>query len=191
MLLQIYMLLVGTLADLLAMAFLARFAMQWARAPFRNPVGRFVMAATDWAVVPLRRIVPGLFNLDLASLLVAWAVQSLHIVGLLALAGAMTASPAGSLGIAALAGLAETLRLIVYLAMGVIIVSALLSWINPYAPLAPLFNQLAQPMLRPVQRRLPTLGGVDLSPLVVLLALQVLLMALGAGRAALLPMFFR
>jgi YggT family protein len=71
--------------------------------------------------------------------------------------------------------------------MGVVIVAALLSWINPHAPLAPLFNQLAQPMLRPVQRLIPTIGGVDLSPLAVLLLLQVAQAGLGFGRAALLP----
>jgi YggT family protein len=88
-----------------------------------------------------------------------------------------------------LSGLVETLRLAIYLAMGVVIMSAILSWVNPYAPIAPVFNQLASPLLRPAQRLIPPIGGVDLSPLVVLLLLQVVLKILGYVRIALLPFF--
>jgi YggT family protein len=190
MVLSLLTLIVGTLCDFLSLAFLARLVMQWTRAPFRNPVGQFVMAVTDWAVKPVRRVVPGLFGLDLASLLLAWLVQSGYlglIFGIVGFAGGAF----GNLGAVALGGIVDTLRLSVQLASAVVIVSALLSWINPYAPLAPVFNHLSGPLLRPVQRRLPPVGGVDLSPLVVLLALQALLMVLGYWRAAILPIFVR
>jgi len=188
-LLSLFTLIVGTLCDLLALAFLARFAMQWAQVPFRNPLGRFVIAATDWAVKPARRLVPGLFGLDLASFLLAWLLQATYVAIVIGISGLYGGATASGLGVAALAGLVETLRLSIYLAIGAVIMAALLSWVNPYAPLAPLFNQLAQPLLRPVQRLIPPIGGVDLSPLVVLLLLQALLVALGFGRAALLPLF--
>jgi YggT family protein len=187
MLISLFTLVVGGICDLLALAFLARFIMQWARAPFANPLGRFVVAITDWAVRPARRLVPGLFGLDFASFLLAWLLQTLFISVVIGATGAYGGATATALGVAALSGLLETLRLAVYLAMGVVLVAALLSWVNPYAPLAPLFNLLARPLLRPVQRLLPPVGGVDLSPLVVLLLLQAVLIVLGSGRAALLP----
>jgi YggT family protein len=190
MLLSLFTLVIGTICDLLALAFLARFAMQWLRVPFRNPLGRFVLALTDWAVLPVRKLVPGLFGLDLASLLLAWLVQAAFMSVVIGLSGVHGGATAAGFVAAALSGLVETLRLAVYLAMGVVILSAILSWVNPYSPVAPLINQLAEPMLRPFRRVIPPIGGVDLSPLVALLLLQVVLMLLGQARAALLPFYF-
>jgi YggT family protein len=80
--------------------------------------------------------------------------------------------------------LVEVARLAIHLAMLVVLVSAIFSWVNPYAPLAPFFDQLSRPLLAPFRRVIPPLGGVDLSPLVLLLALQVLLMVLDSLRGA-------
>lgn len=185
MLAQILSLVLGTAADLLAAAFLARVLMQWARAPFRNPFGQFVTAITNWAVLPLRRIIPGLFGLDMASILAAWLVQIAYL-GILAGATGMAAlAPEGMLFVAWAAALG-VLRMAIYLLMGVIIVMALLSWINPHSPLAPLFDTLARPLLNPVRRFLPPLGGIDLSPLVVIVLLQVVLVLLGGLQPGLL-----
>jgi YggT family protein len=189
MLLSFFTLIAGTVCDLLATVFLARFAMQWARAPFRNPLGRFVLAATDWAVLPVRKLVPGLFGLDLASLLLAWLVQVLFISVVIGASGVYGGATAAGFGIAMLSGLLETLRLAIYLAMGVVIVMALLSWVNPHAPIVPVLNMLAGPLLRPFQRLIPPIGGVDLSPLAVLLLLQITLKVLDHARVALLPFF--
>lgn len=188
MLMQIVSLLLGTAADLLAVALLARVWMQWARAPFRNPVGQFIAAVTDWAVLPLRRIIPGLFGIDLASALAAWLAQIVYFGIMAGLTGLVTITPQAILGVVLLACLA-VLRLFVYLLMGATIVAALLSWINPYSPVGPLFNALTRPLLRPVQKFMPPLGGIDLSPLVVLLLLQVALIVLGGLQpgALLLP----
>lgn len=186
MLVQIVALLLGTAADLLAVALLARVWMQWTRAPFRSPVGRFIVAVTDWAVLPLRRVVPGLFGLDLASVFAAWLAQIVYFGIMAGLTGLVAVAPQAILGVALLALLA-LLRLFVYLLMGVIIVAALLSWVAPYSPLAPLFAALTRPLLAPVRRILPPLGGIDLSPLVALLLLQVVLIVLaGVQPAALL-----
>lgn len=177
MLLSLITLLFGSLSDLLTLAFLARFVMQWQRVPFRNPLGSFVLALTDWAVRPARKLVPGLFGLDLASLVLAWLVQVLFMSIVIGVSGFYGGGDAG-LGTAIVMGLIKTLRLSVYLAIGVVIISAILSWVNPYSPIAPLFNQLSEPMLRPFRRLIPLIGGVDLSPLVVLLLLQAVLMLL-------------
>jgi YggT family protein len=189
MIAHLFTLIVGTLADLLSVAFLARFAMQWTRASFQNPVGQFVLAVTDWAVRPMRKVIPGLFGLDLASLLLAWLVQSVYLSIVVGITGMFATASASAMGITLVAALIETLRLAVQLASGIVIVAAIMSWANPYTPLAPLFEQLADPLLRPVRRLIPTIGGIDLSPLVVLLGLQALLVVLGHWRGALLPFF--
>jgi YggT family protein len=187
MLAQLLDLVLGSVCDFLSFAFLARFAMQWARASFRNPVGGFVIAVTDWAVRPARKLVPGLFGLDLASFLLAWLMQWLYLALLIGITGAYAGAMVPAMGFAVIVALLATIRLGVYLAMGVVIVTALLSWINPHAPLAPLFNQLAAPLLRPAQRVVPPIGGLDLSPLLVLLLLQALLIVLGYLRLSVLP----
>jgi YggT family protein len=188
MLVSLFTLVVGSLADLLALAFLARFAMQWAPGLFRSPFGRFIAAMTDWAVIPARKIVPGLFGLDLATLLLAWLVQAIYVAMFLGITGLHGGMGIGALGIAVMAGLIETLRLGLYLAMTVIIISAVLSWVNPHAPMAPAIARLAEPILRPVRRIVPPIGGVDLSPIVVLIALQALLIVIGHARGSLLPL---
>ncbi|MDP3033206.1 MAG: YggT family protein [Rhodocyclaceae bacterium] len=183
MLAQIVSLLLGTAASLLAIAFLARTLMQLARAPFRNPVGQFITALTNWAVLPLRRVIPGLFGIDLASAFAAWLTQIAYLGVMAGLTGVLSVAPDAMLIIVWLAFLA-VLRIAVYLLMGVIIIAALLSWINPHSPFAPLFDALSRPMLNPVRRLLPTLGGIDLSPLVVLVLLQVALVVLAGLQPA-------
>ena len=177
MLAQIVELLLGTAANLLALAFLVRVWMQWVRAPFRNPVGQFVAAVTDWAVLPLRRLIPGLFGLDLASVFAAWFAQIAYAGVMAGLTGMAGLTPLAAAAVAWLAFL-SVLKMFVYLLMGVVIMTALLSWINPYAPVAPLFDQMARPLLAPVRRLLPPLGGVDLSPLVALVLCEVALVVL-------------
>lgn len=187
MLLSLFTLVVGSLADLLALAFLVRFAMQWSPGLFRSPFGSFIAALTDWAVIPVRKMVPGLFGQDMASLVLAWLVQTLYLALLLAITGLRGGMSVGALGVAVIAGLVATLRLGVLLAMAVIIASAILSWVNPRAPVAPALARLADPLLRPVRRLIPPVGGVDLSPLVVLIGLQAVLVLIGHLQASLLP----
>ncbi|MCX7169525.1 MAG: YggT family protein [Proteobacteria bacterium] len=172
------------------LALLARFFMQWARAPFGNPLGEFVIAITDWAVKPARRLIPGAFGWDLASLLLAWLLQMIFHGLVFSLSGA-THMESGlipaAIGWLALLAVVEIVRMALYLLTGVVIIAALLSWINPYAPLAPVFNLIARPFLQPIQRLLPPIGGVDLSPMVLLLALQILLSVLATLQRSLLP----
>ena len=187
MLLQLLIQILDWLFGFFTLALLARVALQAVRAPARNPLSQFVIAVTDWAVVPARRLIPSLRGLDLATLLLAWLTQALLLGLLFGLVVPMAAlSVASVVGVALVAALA-TLRLAVYLLIGAVVIAALLSWVNPYAPLAPLLNAVAQPFLRPVQRFIPPIGGVDLSPLVLLLALQVLLSVLSWAQRMVLP----
>lgn len=190
MLLQIFLLLVSTVCDLLTVALLARFALQAMRAPFRNPLGQFLLAATNWMVIPARRIIPSAFGYDTASLLLAWFWQAAFLgilSGLSGTVGAITLTPILGVGIMAML---DTLKIAIYMTMGIVLASAIFSWINPYAPMAGVVNQFARPLLRPFQRIIPSLGGVDLSPIALLLALQILLIVLANIRSSFLPWLY-
>jgi YggT family protein len=177
-----------TVCGLLTLALLVRFALQWARASFRNPLGQFIVAVTDWMVRPARRVVPGLFGLDLASLLLAWLWQVIYQGIALGLSGVLlVVSPAPALVVLLLAAL-EVVKIGLYLVMGAVMVSAVFSWVNPYAPLAEVFNTLTRPLLRPFRRFIPPVGGVDLSPLALLLVLQIALFVVAGMRNSILPM---
>ncbi|MBA2690634.1 MAG: YggT family protein [Burkholderiales bacterium] len=156
---------------------LMRFYMQLFRAPIRNPFSNFIIAVTDFAVKPLRRFIPGMHGLDMASLIWAWLAEVLILVLFFALAGA-NVFLGGPLALPAIVFLAfvKLLRFSIYLLIFAVLVQAILSWVSPYHPLMPVFNSLTRPVLRPLQRFLPTPGGVDFSPLVIFVICQLLLM---------------
>jgi YggT family protein len=169
--------LIQTLGNLLAIAFLLRFVMQMLRVPFSNPFSQFVVAVTDFAVRPARRFIPGWGGMDWASLTLAWLVVFVITVSLRWLGG----FPFALVGLGVwpvLAGLAlvELVKLAIYLLMGLVLIRAILSWVNPYSPLAPVIYPLTEPLLRPLRQVLPDVGGVDLSPLVLLLIAQLIIM---------------
>ncbi len=169
--------LIETAAGIFTVSLLIRFLLQWARAAQRNPIADFLNALTNWAVLPARRVIPGLWGLDLATLLLAWLTQVIELFLVLMLQGFHFGS-AGGQAIAAvvLLGALMVIRLLLYIVIVVVIVQAVLSWVNPYSPIAPLLNALTRPLLRPFQRRIPPLANVDLSPLFVIIACQLLLM---------------
>jgi len=179
MLSQILRFLLDTVFGFLVFVLLARFYLQLLRAPFRNPLGQFVTALTNWLVLPARRLIPGMFGLDLASILLAWLIEAVLLFLLYLLKGGSVGAASGVLtGVFFSLALLELARFSLYLLIGVILVQAVISWVNPYAPLAPLFNALAGPFLRPFQRLIPPIGNVDLSPLFALVAAQLLLIPL-------------
>ncbi len=168
--------LLRTLFDLFAVAFWLRFYMQWARVPFHNPFAQFIVKVTDFAVRPARRLVPGLMGLDLASLVLCYLAELLAVLGVFWLDGyPFLIAGAGVLPGFLLLPLAAALRLAIYVLMGLIIIQAVLSWVNPFSPFAPVFYALARPCLAPLQRILPPIGGVDLTPLAALILMQLLL----------------
>ena len=188
MLAQIALFILDSVCGFLTLALLVRFAMQWARAPFRNPLGQFIVAVTDWMVRPLRRVIPGLFGLDMASLLLAWLWQVVYQGIALGLSGVLLAVSFAPALVVALLALLEVAKLGVYLVIGAVLVAAVFSWVNPYAPLADVFNTLTRPLLRPFRRFIPPVGGVDLSPLALLLLLQIALFVVAGLRNSVLPM---
>lgn len=169
--------LIQTLGNLFAVALLLRFMMQLFRVPFRNPFAQFIVALTDFAVKPMRRVVPGLFGLDWACLLLALLVK-LGVVTSgywldgfpFALAGAGVWPV--MLGLAAL----RLLSLAVYLIIGLTLVRAVLSWVNTSSPLMPVVYELTEPFLGPLRRIVPMVSNVDLTPLVLFILCQLILM---------------
>ena len=167
---------VDAIASLFILAALLRFWMQALRAPSRNPIAYFSMALTDFAVKPLRRVVPGMFKLDMASLLVALLFEFVLQVILWMLSGGSPVETPGALSVVLFFSFVKLIRLTIYIFMGAIIIQAVLSWVSPYHPVAPFFDALAKPLLRPVQKAIPPIGGVDITPVFVLIFLQLLLM---------------
>jgi len=176
MLLDALQFLVRTGLDLMACAFFLRFWMQWARVPFHNPFAQFVVKVTDFAVRPLRRVIPGFFGLDWPSLLLLMLSELLSVLAVHWLMGyPFAAAGAQVLPGFLLLGLAATLRLVLYVLMGLLILQAVLSWINPFSPHAPVFYALARPVLAPFQKIIPPIGGVDVTPIAALVAIQLFL----------------
>lgn len=172
MLLQILSFLLDVIAGLLGGACLLRLYMQHQRIGFSNPVGRFVFALTDWIVLPLRRVMPKLKNFDLASLVAAYLFQLAQFGILWLLAGRTNA---GVVPVLALFGL---LRLVISGLIGLVIVYAILSWVRAESPITDVIDRLCAPILRPFRRIIPLVGGFDLSPLALLVLLQVAAMVL-------------
>ena len=169
--------LIKTVFGLFTMALLLRFYMQWARAAYRNPLSDFLAALTDFVVRPARRVVPGLWGTDLATVALAWAVQVIELALVLHIdAPPLTAGTGAILAGLVLLALVSIIRLFLYIVIAVVVFQVVVSWINPYTPLAPLLNTMTRPFLRPLQRRIPPVANVDLSPLVLIIACQLLLM---------------
>lgn len=164
---------IKTLLDLYLIAFILRFLLQWSRADFHNPLSQFILRITDPIVRPLRRVVPGWRGLDLSPL-AALVLLQLVITWLLFLMVAGAAMPPGTLvWYALLRIIVGTIRLYFF----AILVHVVLSWVSPghWNPLISVLNSLVAPVLRPVRRVIPPIGGLDLSPLFVLIGLQALL----------------
>ena len=162
-------------------ACLMRLYMQHQRIPFSNPVGRFVFALTDWLVLPLRRALPSAGTWDLASLVGAYLLKVVQF----ALMGLLTSGVA-LLAWVPLLSLFGLLQMAIAAVTGLLIVYAVLSWTQTRSPVASVIERLCDPLLRPVRQVIPLVGGVDLSPLVLLVALQVAAMLLGSVQQAVL-----
>ncbi|MEN9435778.1 MAG: hypothetical protein RIR09_433 [Pseudomonadota bacterium] len=185
MLYQITSFLLEVAAGLLSGVCLLRLYMQYQRIPMSarsgNPMGKFIFAFTDWLVLPLRKVVPAVGRWDMASLVAAFLVQLAQFAVLWALLG-MGASVASVL-VYAIFGLA---RMAVSGLTGLVIVYAVLSWVQTQSYLSDLLERLVMPVLIPIRRVLPLVGGIDLSPLVLLVLLQVAGIILGYVQAAVL-----
>ena len=160
--------LIQTLFGFYILAVMLRFLLQCVRADFYNPLVQFLVRITNPPLLPLRRIVPGYRGLDLAAIVLASLLQLIEIV----LLNALSIQPVGIGGLLLLTVL-ELFKLLINIYLWGVIIQAVLSWFNPdpYHPAARVLTQLTAPLLRPAQRLLPPISGVDLAPMLVVIAL--------------------
>jgi len=171
--------LIDVFFGLFTYALLLRLLMQLMRAPFRNPLGQAVMALTDWIVKPLRQVLRGWAGIDWASVAAAYLFQFVWLLSLMLALGRGFAFPTPGLPFLAVAAVVALVKALLWLTIIVVFAQAILSWVAPDGPLAGVLNALTFPVLRPVRRIVPPFGGtVDLSPLIVIVLAQLLLMTL-------------
>lgn len=158
-----------------ALVVMLRLLFQLVRADFYNPLSQFIVKLSHPPLVPLRRVIPPLGRVDMASVVLAWLVMSIEILLLILFLGLPT-SPV----MAFLWALPALVELLINIFLVAIIAQALMSWINPdpYNPAIRLLHSLTRPLLEPAQRLIPPIGGIDLSPMLVILGLYVLKMLL-------------
>lgn len=169
---DIFSLIIDTLSSLYLMVILLRFVLQLARADFYNPISQFVVKATNPLLIPLRKVVPGFGGVDVASLVLAilfqFAVLSIKVAvlsgGLPHLLGVLVAS------------LVLVLGMLLKVYFWSLLIMIIASWIAPGSmhPALVLINQICEPVMKPFRSLLPPMGGLDLSPILVFLVLQVL-----------------
>lgn len=182
MLIRILSFLLETLFFVLIGAALLRAWMNRLRINMSAQPGYFVMAVTDWLVKPLRRALPKALaqsRVDWASLLAALLLALMYALIWAALVGALLNLTVAMVPALLLAALKMLVRVGLQLAFVVVLVYAIISWLQPGSPMYGLLGRLAEPLLAPLRRFIPAVGGVDLSALVLLLLLQIGLMILG------------
>ncbi len=168
--------LISTIIDLYVAAILLRLLLQWVRADFYNPLSQFLIKATNPVVIPARRIVPSIGKLDTASVVVMLLLELAQLV----IINLISQADYGFqfLLVFAIKKLLVTLLMTYFV---LIIARVVVSWIANQSrhPLIPLIYQLTEPVLRPINKLVPPIGGIDLSPLFALIALRFLLLLLG------------
>ncbi|MDR0529593.1 MAG: YggT family protein [Zoogloeaceae bacterium] len=157
---------------------LLRLIMQWRRISFYSPAGGFILKFTNWAVLPMRRVIPGAGGLDWASLFAAFLTQ-IFFAALLCFFSPIVhtlgdvISARGLFAVLALA-LTNLAQLLLTLLIILLFAQAILSWVNPCSPLVRPLAQITSPLLAPVRRLIPPISGIDISPLIVIVILQAL-----------------
>jgi YggT family protein len=167
--------LLSTIFNLLTLLFLLRFFLQLFKAPFNNPLSYMVVSLTDFAVKPARRIVPSWGKIDLSTLILALITQFLLQFCLLWLRD-LPISLVGNAIWTSLIGMSllGVFRTVLDVFFYAILLQVILSWVNPHSPISGVLNSLTKPILAPIQRILPTAGGMDFSPVIALILIQML-----------------
>ena len=165
--------LVETFFSLYILAVMLRFLLQWASADFYNPISQFLVKITHPPLKLLRRFIPSIGRIDTASIVLMFALQMLSGFIIFTMSGSTT--PIAALFLWALV---ELLKLLINVFVFAILIQVIISWVNPgtYNPAVSLVYNLTEPVLRVVRNVIPSIGGIDLSPLVVLVGFQLIKM---------------
>ncbi|MDD2934425.1 MAG: YggT family protein [Methylotenera sp.] len=168
--------LLQAILGLLTIAFLLRFYFQLTKVSFHNQVAQMIVSLTNFAVKPMRRIVPSLLKLDLSTLMLAYLTQLILTVSLLWLKGFPLLIVGNQVWFVILSvSLIGIISLSLSIFLYAVLIQAILSWVNPHTPIAPLLNSLTYPILNFLRKTIPPVANFDLSPLVFILAAQLLL----------------
>jgi YggT family protein len=183
---QVGLLVINTLVGLYLLLVVLRFLLQLVRADFYNPVSQFIVKATNAPLIPLRKVIPGFGGIDIASLVLALLVQAVAIVLILLLNGIQP----------------PPLLVVMWSAIGVLslllkvyfwglLITVIASWVAPnsYNPVLILINQILEPAMKPIRKIMPDMGGIDISPIIMFLLIQVLeiLLVKGLAQASSMP----
>jgi len=162
--------LVETLFGIYILIVLLRFLLQWVRADFYNPISQFIVKATQPVLRPMRQVIPGVGGVDLSSVVLMLALKCLELW----LVARVIGYSASFSGLAVL-GVADLLSLLINVFVFSILIQVVISWINPglYNPVTSLLHSLNEPLLGPARRVIPPISGLDLSPIAVIIALQL------------------
>ncbi|MCU7940324.1 MAG: YggT family protein [gamma proteobacterium symbiont of Bathyaustriella thionipta] len=165
--------LIRTVFGLYIVIVLLRFLLQMVRADFYNPLSQFIVKATAPILNPLRRVIPGLFGIDIASLLLAYFLQYIENILLFAVRG-ISVNPIFLLW----HSIGSLLTILLYIYFFAILVQVIISWVSPgtYNPATALIHHITEPVMRPARKILPPFSGFDLSPIIVFVVLNILIM---------------
>jgi len=165
--------LIETLIGLYILIVMLRFLLQWARADFYNPVSQFIVKVTQPPLAPLRRIIPGVAGLDMAALVFMFSLKFAELWLITAILGFTP-----QIGGLAMLSIAELLGLMINVFVFSILIQVIISWVNPgmYNPVMGLLHSLNEPLLGPARRVIPPISGLDLSPIAVIIFLQLVSM---------------
>jgi len=163
-----------------------RFVLQWARADFYNPISQFIVKITDPALKPFRRVIPGFAGLDFPAIVLMLVLKCIETLLIVAISGKSL-----HLLIILIYSATGLLSLFLYVFIFAIIIMAIASWIAPgnYNPVLNLIHQIIAPIMRPIQRYVKPVSGMDLSPLVALLILNLIVMAIPHLQKSLISLF--
>ena len=166
-----------TFAELYLATFLIRFLLQWVRADYYNPLSQFIFRVTAPLVVPARRILPSVSGWDMPTLVVLVVLQLAETFFLDLFSGAVP-----TFGVLVTQAILQLVVLLLRLYVFAIFLYALMSLLGDrgHGPMASVLGSLVRPVLNPIRRVLPPIGGFDLSPLIALVALQAIVIALGS-----------
>lgn len=183
---QAGMLVINTLVGLYLLLVVLRFLLQLVRADFYNPVSQFIVKATNPLLIPLRKIIPGLGGVDVASLVLAVFVQAIAIILILLLNNFPLPFP--HILIWSVVGVLSLLLKVYFWGL---LITVIASWVAPnsYNPALILINQILEPAMKPIRKLLPDMGGIDISPIIMFLAIQVLevLLVQGIAQSSAMP----
>jgi len=149
---------------------LIRFWMQWVRANFRNPVGQFIITVTNPVIIPLRRLLPSIGSIDTATVVFAFSLAVFKTFVLVSIAGGFV--PIVKLLVYSFG---EIVKDSIYIFMGAIFIQIIASWVNPYSnhPILEIARSIAEPLMAPARRIIPAIAGIDLSPILVFIFLNL------------------